>query len=190
MKKFLFFEIILFAAVNIFAQNVSGDFEWDVNGSNNILVFGYLGEGGEVTIPEQFGGKRVTQIYEMTFMEKKITSVTLPNSVISIGSSAFSDNELTNLIIPASVMEINHGAFFRNRLTSVTIPAKVVFIGNNAFNENPLISITIGANVDLAGEEKSEAFDKGHFGKLYYSNGRLAGTYTRENADSTNWMRH
>ena len=63
------------------------------------------------------------------------TSVTIPNSVTSIGGGAFSGcSGLTSITIPTGVTSIGKGAFGLCRgLTSVTIPNSVTYIGIEAF---------------------------------------------------------
>ena len=84
-----------------------------------------------VTIPNS-----VTSIGASAFYEcRSLTSVTIPNSVTSIGASAFYEcRSLTSVTIPNSVTSIGNSTF-RNcsRLTSVTIPNSVTSIGYNAF---------------------------------------------------------
>ena len=83
-----------------------------------------------VTIPNS-----VTSIGEYAFCGCRLTSVTIPNSVTSIGASAFYEcRSLTSVTIPNSVTSIENSTF-RNcsRLTSVTIPNSVTSIGYNAF---------------------------------------------------------
>ncbi|MCQ2387293.1 MAG: leucine-rich repeat protein, partial [Clostridia bacterium] len=66
---------------------------------------------------------------------KTLTSVTIPNSVTSIGSSAFYDcKSITSIVIPNSVTSIGERAFeYCSSLTSVTIPDSVTSIGDYAF---------------------------------------------------------
>ena len=64
-----------------------------------------------------------------------LTSVKIPNSVISIEDRAFEFcTGLTNIRIPNSVTTIGKFAFRSSGLTSVSIPNSVTRIGNEAFN--------------------------------------------------------
>ncbi len=83
-----------------------------------------------------------------------LTSVTIPNSVTSIGMSAFSDcSGLTTITIGNSVKSIGERAFQGcTGLTSITIPNSVTSIGESAFYKcTGLTSITIGNSVTSIG---------------------------------------
>ena len=79
-----------------------------------------------------------------------LTSITIPNSVTSIGSSAFSGcSALTSITIHNSVTSIESCAFYGcSSLTSITIPNSVTSIGGSAFrNCSELTSVTIPNSV-------------------------------------------
>ena len=83
-----------------------------------------------------------------------MTSITIPNSVTSIGNSAFSGcTSLTSITIPNSVTSIGPVAFgYCSSLTSITIPNSVTSIGNYAFEYcSSLTSITIPNSVTSIG---------------------------------------
>ena len=87
------------------------------------------------------------------------TSITIPNGVKAIPSSAFEGcTGLTSITIPDSVTSIGYGAFYEcTGLTSITIPDSVTSIGEGAFWVCAgLTSITIPDSVTSIGER---AFD-------------------------------
>ena len=96
-------------------------------------------------------GNSVTSIGNYAFSGcSGLTSVTIPNSVTSIGNSAFSGcSGLTSATIPNSVTSIGRSAFTGcSGLTSVTIPNSVTSIGGSAFYHcSSLTSITIPNSV-------------------------------------------
>ena len=79
-----------------------------------------------------------------------LTSITIPNSVTSIGEYAFAwCSALTTIDIPNSVKNIGNMAFaWCSALTSITIPNSVKSIGNDAFFScSSIASITIPNSV-------------------------------------------
>lgn len=85
---------------------------------------------------------------------KNLTSVTIPDSVKSIGSHAFSGcTALTNINIPGSVTSIGKYAFYNVNVEYLTIPDSVTQIDENAFSSCAnLKSVLIGKGVANIGQ--------------------------------------
>ena len=168
-----FFECSSITEINFNAKEIS---DLETGGT----AFGRAGENSN-GITVNFG-KNVTRIpaylfYSKTTLSPKITSLTIPDSVTSIGERAFSGctslisvtigdgvtsigdsvfRDCTNLIsvtIPNSVTSIGSSAFtLCTSLTSITIPNSVTSIGRSVFgNCTSLISITIPDSVTSIG---------------------------------------
>ncbi len=108
-----------------------------------------------VTIPES-----VTSIGDYAFYNcSGLTSVTIPESVTSIGSHVFDNcSGLTSVTIPESVTSLGDCAFILcSGLTSVTIPESVTSIGYEAFYGcYGLTSVTIPESVTSIGDSAFE----------------------------------
>ncbi len=123
-------------------------------------IYGIYGSGSSqhpnltsVSIPNT-----VTTIGDYAFRKSAITSIIIPNSVTIIGDLAFAScRNLTNIDIPNSVISIGAQAFnCCESLTELTIPNSVTIIGNNAFNScNRIRTVTIPNSIE---EINSSAF--------------------------------
>jgi|GEM_PF-425485 len=111
----------------------------------NATITGYLGAGGDVTIPSTLGGCPVIAIGDYAFdFNDNITSLTIPDSVTSIGIEAFYYClALTSVTLGNGINSIGDYAFADSALTSITIPGSVTFIGEGAFAWSDLTNITI-----------------------------------------------
>ena len=100
-----------------------------------ITITKFLGSGGAVIIPGTINGLPVTGIGDSAFKScYSVNSVTIPNSVTSIGSGAFNGCGFTSVTIPDSVTNIGAGAFAGcASLTSITIPPGVTSIPDSMF---------------------------------------------------------
>jgi hypothetical protein len=84
-----------------------------------------------------------------------LTSVTIPNSITTIGDSIFANcTSLTNVTISSSVTSIGYDAFNNcTSLTSATIGNSVITIGYDAFGGcYSLMKVTIPASVTSIGD--------------------------------------
>ncbi len=119
-----------------------------------------------ITIPNS-----VTSIGDYTFYGcSGLTSITIPNSVTSIGDRAFCDcTGLTSVTIPNSVTNIGDYTFYGcSGLTSITIPNCVTSIGDYAFSYCiELTSVTIPNSVTSIGDSAFK--DCSRLTSIYYA---------------------
>ena len=126
----------------IFTLNLAGD-SYTVTGKKS-------GGGGELVIPETYNGKPVTHIAQKAFYNwEELTSVVIPDSVLSIGSYAFKGcTNLTSVTIGKSVRTIHESAFmYCSGLTELILPDSLTRIDTNAFLGTGLTYLTIPDSV-------------------------------------------
>lgn len=113
----------------------TGDFTYTTN-NGSITITGYAGPPGVVTVPDAIEGLPVTVIGKGAFYrEPSVSSVSLPNNVVTIGEGAFwGCTALTNLNLGTQLTTIEAAAFWGcTSLTNLIIPAAVTYIGDAAF---------------------------------------------------------
>ena len=119
----------------------------------------------DIVIPDTYNGLPITEISQDAFNVNSshanayLTSVTIPDSVTTIGDRAFRNcSSLTSVTIGDSVTSIGNDAFYNcSSLTSVTIGDSVTTIGRYAFyNCSSLTSVTIGDSVTTIGQSAFE----------------------------------
>ena len=136
-----------------------GDFEYTLEDDYTCTITKYNGHAANVTIPSTIYGNKVSEIgYESFFDNNNLMSVTLPNSLKSIGYSAFAKTNLKKVTIPNSVTEIGNYAFSGcENLSSLTFSNKLESIGGYAFEScTSLTSVTLPNSVTAIG---GSAFD-------------------------------
>lgn len=103
--------LLVMGGAALYAQ-AEADFNTEAEG-NGVVISGYKGKGGDVVIPATIGGKAVVGIGKEAFVKSGVTSVTIPEGVISIGAGAFAVCAgLTSVTIPGSVTGIGRSAFY------------------------------------------------------------------------------
>ena len=101
---------------------------------------------GGVTIPSIVNGYTVTRVGKWAFSWRSgLTSVTIPETVTSIGEQAFNFTGLTSLPLPNSVTSLESAIIQGcNAISSIIIPASLTSIAEGAFIECPAVaSITV-----------------------------------------------
>ncbi len=112
------------------------------------ILLGFEGEAEEGEALDVVVPDGVQEIAENVFRYKKVTSVTLPDSVEIIGWRAFENcSTLKSVTLPEGLKEIKNYAFFNTGLESVEIPDSVEMIWDYAFANNAnLTSVKLSAN--------------------------------------------
>jgi hypothetical protein len=161
MKKTLLFLITLFTVVIGYSQTFVDNFvTYSITSTTNntVQATDYDTAGGSVVnIPATVNYNSVmytvTAIANNAFLNNQLTSITIPDGVITIGVNAFSTNFINNPVtIPNSVTTIGANAFLQNDLNSLVIGNSVISIGNTAFAFNNLSSVTIPDSVISIGD--------------------------------------
>lgn len=109
---------------------------------------------GRVVVPDTYNGKPILSVSGFEYCSD-LTSVVIPDSVISIGQFAFQDcTNLNSVNIPNSVVKIGRWAFANcDSLTGLlVIPDSVVEIGERAFYPTNYTGLILGNNVKTIGE--------------------------------------
>jgi hypothetical protein len=167
-------------AQNAYSTNADGSiYTYSTNTDGTVNIVAYAGPPWVVTIPAAINNLPVTSIGVNAFFQSSVTSMTIPDSVTTLGNSAFEEcysltsvtmsnsvtyignsafwhcTSLTNITIPNSVTNIDQYAFDGcSSLTNVSIPNSVTNIGMNAFYDcSSLTNVTIGNGVTNIGEE-------------------------------------
>ncbi|MBQ5995027.1 MAG: leucine-rich repeat domain-containing protein, partial [Clostridia bacterium] len=115
--------------VTSFAETTSDGIVYDASGGTTVVT-GYTGTKTSVTIPSQLGGKTVTAIN--SFVSDKITSVTLPDTITSIGDGAFDGcSKLKTVKLNQGLQTIGGYAFRGTIIESISIPKSVTALASN-----------------------------------------------------------
>ena len=144
-----------FSGTNLTYSSVDG-VKYLFSDSYAFLIDGSIASG-DLSLPSDVGGKPIRVIADFAFQScGGLTSIIIPDSVTSIGTSAFQNcTGLTSITIPDSVTSIGEYAFYRcTDLTSINIPDSVTSIGFQAFYQcTSLTSATIGNSVTSIGND-------------------------------------
>jgi len=156
-----------------------------INGINvlGISMYAFVGGLSSVKLPET-----LISIDSFAFDYNNFTNIVIPNSVNSVGTNAFAYNKIASLTLPNYIISISDYSFENNLITSIIIPNTVSNIGSGAFDSNSIIDLTIGSNVTIAGTITSSGKNYYAFGiygetfKSFYDlNGKKGGRYKYEN---------
>jgi len=134
------------ASHSVFADGTFGKFTYTET-ETSVTISDYPEEErGPVNIPASINGKPVTTIGLEAFMNcRKITKVTLPESITRLDDRAFYYSGVNNVNLPDGLTSMGQYAFFHcGQLLEITIPGGLTEIGPSAFNQcSGLESVTL-----------------------------------------------
>lgn len=93
---------------------------------------------------------KITEIDNAAFISNKLTSIVIPDSVVSVGSGAFMGNDLTSVTFSKSMSNIESTSFAQNDFVTVTIPANIQRINGSAFMSNLSLQQVVIENHDAS----------------------------------------
>lgn len=142
----------------------AADFKYDSNDESIIIGFSTeglnkLATNKDLVIPaKNVTGTAITGIgvsaFKITTSNKAntITSVTFPDTIVTIGDSAFESNNIAGkLELPDSLNSLGQRAFYKNQITQVEIPRSLTVINTGVFGGNKLTEVTIHNNISSIG---------------------------------------
>jgi hypothetical protein len=153
-KQNLIQTCLLAALLLVLPAVVQAQFNYTTT-NGTITITGYTGSRGDVIIPNTINGLPVTSIGDWAFNGTSLASITIPDSVTSIGNSVFFYcTGLAHVTIGNSVTNIGGDAFFNCfSLGDVIIPNSVTTIGAWAFADcMSMGNIWIGNEVTNIGD--------------------------------------
>ncbi|MBQ5492495.1 MAG: leucine-rich repeat protein, partial [Mycoplasmataceae bacterium] len=124
-----------------------GQITYSLNNTNFTASVINIANGiSELTIPgmiiENNNFYDVTSIAQGACFNKQLSSVSFPDSIVSIGADAFANNLLTNITLPNSLVNLGNNAFSNNPFyegTVINLPSSCVWNKNAnlaPFNNN------------------------------------------------------
>ena len=129
----------------------AGDYDYVVLPDGTAEITAYHGDGGDVVIPAELGGRKVTGIYGTWIQDifcgafqncSDVDNVTISEGITYIGSEAFWGCGLSGVRIPGSVKSIGLRAFSEcYSLTSAIIAEGLTCIEAEAFADSENLSM-------------------------------------------------
>ena len=176
-----------FNTYTINARRQLGDFTYEIitiNGTTTTTaaeIIGYVGSGGNVTIPAAIGVNPVRSIGVGAFKNKtNIVGISLPSTISEIKDNAFQGaSNLTSITFGSGLIYIRKDAFTDcDALTTITIPPSVTTIGAGAFSScDKLTAINVDLNNPTYRSVSGVVFDKSQKILYHYPAGKPGSSY-------------
>ncbi len=147
MKK-AFLLTLIFVLLGISAHASEEILTYDIS-DNEVTITGLSVSGVmDLNIPEEIEGYPVTKIQDSAFYGSFLSFVTIPDSVVEIGSEAFSYcSNLRDITLPEHDIKIGRNAFYATGLYEdyLSVPNSTLYIGKHLIDStNPQCVIEEG----------------------------------------------
>lgn len=122
-----------------------GDFGYYVINKNELMITEYTGSGKEIEIPETYKDYTITSIGAFVFDSCEAESITMPDTIKSIGDYAFASSKNLKSIKFSQKLETfgSNSFFFCKDLEEIELPASIKDLGIYTFSGTGLKSVTI-----------------------------------------------
>ena len=142
-------------------QQTGTGFTYSVKTDGSLTITGYSGSApSSLVIPSTIDGKTVTEIGDNSFYENfYIWSLTIPDTVVTIGSNAFYRVLLSNIDLGNGVTTIKDSAFLGTEISSIKLPVSLISIGSKAFANTNLSSVILPQNLQSLGKGAFQGTD-------------------------------
>lgn len=122
-----------------------GDFGYYVINKNELMITEYKGTDKTIEIPETYKDYTITSIGSFVFDSCEAESITMPDTIKSIGDYAFaSSKNLKSIKLSKNLETLGSNSFFFCRnLEEIELPASIKYLGIYTFSGTGLKSVTI-----------------------------------------------
>lgn len=128
----------------VIIDDFKDEFTYSELSDGTLEITGYDGNETEIIVPTLHENKRIKAISKQAFMNRDFTKVIIREGIESIGDEAFqSCTKLTDISLPDSLKSIGKYCFAFCGLTSINLPDRLRSIGDRAFTQSRITSITI-----------------------------------------------
>jgi len=138
------------------AQNIEVDgFSYTMQNDNTLTLIGCTSSCGakDLVIPATVQELPVTRISDDALRNKNFTgSLTLPSSLVQVGSWALAQNKLTIINLPDTPITFGEGALSLNSISSFKAPSWLTNIPDYFMIDNPIKTLVLGEAVSTIGE--------------------------------------
>lgn len=150
------------------------DYQYEPAADGGVIITKFLGDWSarEVRIPDTLGGRPVTEIGRLAFVDNYTGDLNeelhpmncdtfvehevlyLPDTIHTIGDCAFAESKFVHTLhLPSQLRTIGIGAFHDNSyIESIDFPASLESIGSDAFSISKLKTIHFGEKIHTIGE--------------------------------------